>query len=211
MSYALLNLWVKDSHCNVLKNAWRMDLVIQSCNGSYLADFDEKLLTNLQARYPNHNFTILPNYMGHTRIKIIPPAGEHIYHLEMDLITGQWKIWARMCHGANEETNRVLVNARCGEEVCINLLLNEPDLCSKNNVFPIGIAALQKNMDNMLVEDYVRVMKKVAVVQKADLLAWANDRINELNDTTAQPPTHLIPVNEQLRDIIQNMPDDPLC
>ena len=212
MGYAKLNIWVKDRKCRLLSNAWRMDLVIQSCSGEYLADMDEDLISNLTARYPDFRQIVkLPNYMGSTRVKLVPAAGKKIYHVEVDVPPGCWIVWARMCHGRNEETNKVLVVAKCDDHICVNLLLNTSTVCAFEGIYPIAIDALQRQVGDQPIKDYLQVVKQVAVVQKADLQAWINDRIVELNDTQADPPTGLLTVNQQLQTLINELPDDCPC
>lgn len=205
MSYAKLNVWVKDKNCQVLSSAWRMDLVLVSCSGIYLIDKDPDICQRILALNPHvASATLLPNYMGATRIKILPVAGKKIFHVEVTVPPNSYTVWARMCHGHNEETNRVQAIAGCGSDVCVNLLLNAVDICSIDGLFPIGIAALQRNVDQDLIKGHLQVAMKVACIKKQALLDRANQRITEIQEGG---PTELLTVNEQLRDIIQVLPE----
>jgi hypothetical protein len=72
------------------------------------------------------------------RIKIQPPNGEYINHVEMDIPNGCYKIWARCCHGKNEETSVVMLPLEeCGGCRTVNLLLPEVTTCSKDIIHPL--------------------------------------------------------------------------
>lgn len=205
MSYATLNIWIKDKNCQVLSSAWRMDLVLVSCNGIYLVDKDPDVCQRILNKNPDiASASILPNYMGATRIKMLPVTGKKIFHVEVDVPPNSYTIWARMCHGHNEETNRFLAIATCGSHICVNLLLNTVDRCTNDNIFPIGIAAIQRNVDAQLIQAHFQVAMKVACIKKQQLLDIANQRVTEILDGG---PTELLTVNESLRDLIQTIPE----
>lgn len=207
MSYSLLNIWAKDKNCNILSSAWRMDLVIVSCCGAYLVDQDPGILQRILDKNPHIGTAVkLSNYMGATRIKLLPTtAGDPMNHVEVDVPPGCYIVWARMCHGKNEETNKLQVITSCGDDVCVNLLLNSTGTCAADGIFPIGIVALQKNVDEELVIAQLQVHMAAGCIKKQDLLDQANQRINEFQDPGA--PTELQAVNEQLRDLIQDLPE----
>lgn len=208
MSRALLNIWAKDKNCNILTTAWRMDLVIVSCCGSYLVDQDPGILQRILDKNSHIGTAVkLSNYMGATRIKLLPQtAGDPMNHVEVEVPPGCYVVWARMCHGKNEETNKMQVIATCGSHICVNLLLNNTGTCAAEGIFPIGIAALQRNVDDEMVKNQLQVHMVVDCIKKANLLDQANARIQEFQDIGA--PTELQAVNEQLRDLIQELPDD---
>ena len=76
-------------------------------------------------------------YQGAKRIMLMPPAGEYVNHIEMDVPPGCYKVWTRVCHGNNEETSTVMVGIRCGEEACVNLLLSTVKTCSAGVLHPL--------------------------------------------------------------------------
>lgn len=206
MGYAKLDIWVKDKFCQVLNSAWRMDLVLVSCSGVYLVDKDVDICNRILAMNPDIASAVpLPNYQGATRISMLPVAGKPIFHVEVDVPPNCYLVWARMCHGKNEETNKFEAIATCGSHICINLLLNSPDTCADDGLFPVAIAALQRNVDPINVGINVQVVMKVAGLKKQEVLDRANNRVNEINNGG---PTELLAVNEQLRDLIQELPEE---
>ena len=211
MGYTRINLWVRDASCNLLKNGWRMDLVIQKCNGTYLIDYDQELITNLGNRNPGYTFTP-HSYMGHQCIKCMPPASKDINHLIIDVPSqDSYKFFARMCHSNNEWTNKVYVTAKCEETNCVSLLLNSENLCSRNDIFPIAIAAKLDQVDDLWIQDFMKVVKRVGKIHKADLVAYQNARIADLNDYPGTPPSELTQANNDLLTLINGLPEDPLC
>lgn len=76
-------------------------------------------------------------YQGAQRIKIVPPSGEYVNHVDVDVPPGCYKIWTRVCHGNNEETSLQMVNPKCGDEVCVNLLLPTLRTCSAGVLHPL--------------------------------------------------------------------------
>jgi len=105
-------------------------------------------------------------YHGAYRIKIQPPSGQFINHVEMDVPVGCYKIWARVCHGKNEETSKVMqVIGNCGECFTVDLLLPEVMNCAQDIIYPFG----EKVANDMLqivpeFNDRVVVLKAMAYV-----------------------------------------------
>jgi hypothetical protein len=105
-------------------------------------------------------------YHGAYRINILPPKGDHINHVELDMPAGCYKIWGRACHGRNEETSVAMVILEdCGECTTVNLMLPEVMNCARDAIYPV--------MEKIAVEyaqvfpeqaDKVVIMKGVAQV-----------------------------------------------
>lgn len=208
MGYGKINLWVRDINCNLVP-AWRMDLVIQKCNGTYIVDFDDEIIPNLQANNPGYTFTI-HDYMGYRCIKILPPSAKKVNHINLLLPSNDsYKIFARMCHSGNEWTNKIYVTVKCEEVTCVTLLLNTESLCVKNDVLPVGVRAVQKGLDNYLIQEYLRLNVRVGMIPKQELLAAQDQRIADLADPGA--PQDVLQANQDFRQIIFDMPDEPLC
>jgi hypothetical protein len=92
-------------------------------------------------------------YHGAYRIKIYPPAGQYINHVELDVPPGCYRIWARCCHGKNEETSTVMLPVEsCGTCYSVNLILPEVMNCSQNVIYPL--------MDK-LANDYVQAIPEM--------------------------------------------------
>lgn len=235
MGTSRLNIWFRNSMCELLNDVWRTDLVIQMCSGNYLldkfpivdqlkkryskpatvvdimdwplmADQDGKKLeltidtesgsgtmqsvtfatpaqslpdifnqlrgqfTDCEIVIEDGHLKVVTTESGHksnitvggdcdikwapvvsgtgwligshyyqeaNRIKIVPAPGEHVNHVECDVPPGCYKIWTRVCHGKNEETSVQMVNVRCGEEACVNLLLPTVKTCSQYVMHPL--------------------------------------------------------------------------
>ncbi len=93
-------------------------------------------------------------YHSAYRIKIQPPSGEYINHVEMDVPTGCYKIRGRVCHGKNEETSTVMQPIEtCGGCKTVELLLPEVMNCSADVIYPL--------MDKVAI-DYQQVFPELA-------------------------------------------------
>lgn len=90
-------------------------------------------------------------YHGANRINIRPPAGEHINHVEMDVPTGCYKVFARVCHRHNEDTSTVMEAIdSCGECHTVDLLLPEFVRCAGGIIHPFM---------ERVVNDYGQIIK----------------------------------------------------
>lgn len=120
-------------------------------------------------------------YQGAKRITVFPPAGEYVNHLEADIPPGCYKIWTRVCHGNNEETSVVMVNVKCGDEGCVNLLLPQLKTCAAYVMHPL--------MDKIVYEQHLadddqrlvafRAVMYGAQIAKAEVLNQLNYRLAE--------------------------------
>ncbi|MFZ2071258.1 MAG: hypothetical protein WAV32_06655, partial [Halobacteriota archaeon] len=130
MGYGKLNIWIRYWDCSLIKACWRTDLVIKTCNDDYLVDMDPTVIEKLRQRYPDYKDVKVQDYKGHRRIMLQPGGGEKFNHIEVDVPPGCYVVWTRVCYGKNEETNKVMVIVDCGEEVCVNLLLDDVETCA---------------------------------------------------------------------------------
>jgi hypothetical protein len=155
-----------------------------TCGGKYLVDFYPEVLTQLEGRYPTYTIVKRVNYQNATRIGIQPPAGEKVNHIELDCPPGCYKIWCRICHGKNEETNIVMTTVACDDRACINLLLNSVETCAKNLIHPAFDRIV--NDGNFQVDaeivPFAKAMMYVGYQNKAALVQQLNERILEAQD-----------------------------
>jgi hypothetical protein len=159
------------------------DLVIKTCCGDYLVDMDSTVIEKLRNKYEDYEkVEVLPNYQGETRIRIKPPRGEHINHIEVDVPPGCYVVWTRVCHGRNEETNKVMVIVSCGGEACVNLLLNTVETCSRELIHPLLVRAVEMNLPKQELEMAAKVLMGVAQKPKKELVADINQRLEEIKD-----------------------------
>ena len=181
MSRAKLNIWLRFRDCSLITDCWMTDLVIKSCCGEYLVDMDKTIIDQLRKRYPSYTIVdVLPNYHGETRIRLRPPAGTFINHIELDVPPGCYVIWTRVCHGQNEETNKFLAIADCGAHVCVNLLLNRVETCGNQFIHPFLVKAVQLNMPREQLALAAQAVLQVAEKPKKELVAELNARLEEV-------------------------------
>jgi hypothetical protein len=126
-------------------------------------------------------------YHGAQRIKIQPPSGEYINHVEMDVPPGCYKVWARVCFGDNEDTSKVMkVIDGCGECHTVDLLLPEIMNCSREIVYPL-IDKVVNDYQAVFPDqaDRLATMKVVAYtanLSREQILTELNDRRQDAVD-----------------------------
>jgi hypothetical protein len=109
------------------------------------------------------------NYVGAKRINIWPGTGQIVNHFELDIPPGEYMMWCRCCHSGNEETNQYYALVKCGDHLCVNLMLPTIDVCGKNDWFPmadhiINNGPIQVQADQIA---FLKGMKYVANIEKA--------------------------------------------
>lgn len=78
MSYGKLNIWLRDLNC-CPKNVWKVDLVVKTCGGEYLVDFNPDVIDKLKEAYPDYN--VQRGTMNHeTTIRITQPPTPSTSH-----------------------------------------------------------------------------------------------------------------------------------
>jgi hypothetical protein len=108
-------------------------------------------------------------YHGAHRINILPPHGEHINHIELDVPAGCYKLWGRVCHGRNEETSIAMVIIEdCGECKTVNLLLPEVMNCARDAIYPV-MEKIAVDYAQVFPEPADRVVIMKGVAQVANL------------------------------------------
>jgi len=56
MSTAHVEIWLRNSECNLLADCWRADLVVQACTGRYLIDSYPEIVDQLKQKYGKSAF-----------------------------------------------------------------------------------------------------------------------------------------------------------
>jgi hypothetical protein len=205
MSRAKLNIWLRYVDCRLITDCWRADLVIKTCGGDYLVDMDPMIIGQLKERYSDFaRVEINPNYQGATRILLQPGGGRFINHIEVDVPPGCYVVWARICHGRNEETNKMMVIVRCGDEACVNLLLNTVELCAKELFHPFAVQAVQAQLPNDVLQGAIRGLMVVARKPKREIEVELAQRLDELKG--AQLPELERAINK-VAEIIKGVPE----
>ena len=142
MSYGKLNIWLRDPCC-VPKNVWKMELVIKTCEGANILDFNPDVLMQLRKKYCGY---MIKKGMraGEKVISVIQPDFEEaIKHLEVDVPPGSYVVRAWVCYG-NLWTERVMVIVNCGDDACVNLIVPKAEHCIRMVLIPYAIEARKK-------------------------------------------------------------------
>ena len=144
MSYGKLNIWLRDPCC-VPKNVWKMELVIKTCEGANILDFNPDVLMQLRKKYCG--YMIKKGMRAGEKVISIkqPDFEETIKHLEVDIPPGSYVIRAWVCYG-NLWTERVMVIVNCGGEACVNLLVPKAEHCLRMVIIPYAIEAHNKGI-----------------------------------------------------------------
>lgn len=105
-------------------------------------------------------------YQNAWRIMIYPGSGETLNHIELEIPPCAYRIWTRVCHGANEETSIVLQKFKGCECYGVDLLLPTIKTCSANIVHPIMDRIVQ---DQFLNDDAERVAMFRGILHNAGI------------------------------------------
>jgi len=205
MSYAKLNIWLRYSDCSLITDCWRTDLVIKTCGGKYVTDMDPSVIEKLKAQYQDYqDVGVYPDYHGETRIRLIPPKGKHINHIEVEIPPGCYIIWTRICHGRNEETNKVMAIVGCGHEACVNLLLNDVKTCSNELLHPILVRGFELKLPKPELAVVAGVLMAVAEKPKKQMLKELGQRLEEVE---GRKDPGLQKTINAIKDMVESMPD----
>jgi hypothetical protein len=159
--------------------------VINSCCGESVFDQDPTIVDQLKERYANYQSVLVHNYPSTTqerRIMLYPGGGGHVYHIEVDVPPGCYVVWTRICYRGNEETNKVMVIVGCGDEVCVNLLLDAVETCAKNDIYPFLEDAVDKKVPKRDLKVVAKVLMDIADKPKAEALVELNQRLKDAKD-----------------------------
>jgi len=211
MSYARLNIWLRDLDCGP-KNVWKVELVVKTCGGLYLPDFNPDVIDKLRVSYPNYDIE-RGNRDNETTIRIEkekphdPPV---IKHIEVDVPPGCYIVRAWVCWG-NLWTDRAMVIVGCGQEACVNLIVPPKERCIRNGIFPVGIAAWEKqnkypqiiNNDNM--RNAFGVLMTTIEIKKDELKSEVTDLIKELEESDAEDAPQYVEAFKYIQDLIPDI------
>lgn len=175
MSYGKLNIWLRELDCGP-KNVWKAELVVKTCGGDYLVDFNPDVVDKLKEAFPNYNIVGKGSRNGETTIII---KGKYIKHIEVDVPPGCYIVRAWVCSG-NLWTDRVMAIVGCGGEACVNLIVPQKENCIRDVIIPVGIAAHDFKLDPDKLRVATEVLMMTAGVRKESLLKELTDTIKEL-------------------------------
>lgn len=185
MSYGKLNIWIRYSDCRLITDCWRTDLVIKTCGGEPLVDMDPTIIEKLRVRYEDYKDVQVQDYKKERRIWLSPEGhrgGKPIYHIEVDVPPGCYVVWTRVCYKGNEETNKVMVIVGCGEEACVNLLLDAVETCTDELFHPLLERAVDMRIPKRDLQMVAKVLMAVAEKPKKEVAAELGQRAEEVKD-----------------------------
>jgi len=179
--------------------------VIKTCGGVALVDMDSTVIEKLKARYPDYTTVEVPDglYLGERRIKLVPGGGKRFWHVEVDVPPGCYVVWTRVCHCRNEETNKVMVIVRCGEEACVNLLLNTVERCSEEVLHPLLRRGVEMGLPRGDLKMAAGVIMAVAGKPRKELLVELDQRLREAEE---RKDPGLQKVIGKIKEIVKDVP-----
>lgn len=185
MSYAKLNIWLRFADCSLINTCWRTDLAINTCCGESLFEKDLTILEQLRERYSDYHVVKRHTYKGAERIWLQPApwSQKHYFqHVEVDVPPGCYVVWTRVCFGRNEETNKMMVIVGCGQEACVNLVLDAVRTCTGNLFYPFFEKAVELGVPNRDLRGAARVMNVIRDKNRDDVFAELDQRLEDAED-----------------------------
>jgi hypothetical protein len=182
MSYGKLNIWIRQADCSLVTKYFCAYLAIKTCGGDFVADMDPTVMEKLKAKYEDYESVRVINYHGETRIELIPPDFSSINHVEVDVPPGCYVVWTTVCHAMNEQTNKVMSIVSCGDEACVNLLLDSVETRSKDLFHPLLECAVDKRLPKRDLQAAAKVLMDVANMPKTEVIGELNQRLEEVRE-----------------------------
>ena len=155
MSYGKLNIWLRNMDCSP-RNVWKVELVVKTCGGDYLVDFNPDIIEKMQNAYPDLKISRGSRDGESTIYVLSPDYASVIKHLEVAVPPGCYIVRAWVCYG-NLWTDRAMAIVNCGDDACVNLIVPKADNCIRNVLIPAAVEAFDMN----LMDDEVRPAVKV--------------------------------------------------
>ena len=180
MSYGSMNIWLRDLEC-CPKNVWKVELVVKTCSGEYLVDFNPDVVEKLQESYPEYSVT-RASREGETTIVL---RNRMIKHVELDVPPGCYLVRAWVCSG-NLWTDRAMVMVRCGEDACVNLIVPRRHNCIREVIIPLGMEAREHRLPIDGLRPAVEFLAKAGRVAIADVRRDVAELVKELKETEAE-------------------------
>jgi hypothetical protein len=199
MSYGKLNIWLRDLNC-CPKNVWKVELVVKTCGGDYLVDFNPDVIDKLKEAYPN--YTVVEGARnGETTINI---RNDLIKHLEVEVPPGCYIVRAWVCSD-NLWSDRAMAIVGCGEDACVNLIVPPKEGCIKDVIIPVGIAAhdMQLQPDKVRIAD--EILMRTGRIEKEALLKEVRDLTKELEQSEAKEAPRYVEALRAIESIVKEI------
>lgn len=179
--YGKLNIWLRDLDCGP-KNVWKVELVVKTCGGKYLVDFNPDVIDKLKEAYPNYTVEGPSTRNSETTINI---RGNLINHIEVEVPPGCYMVRAWVCSG-NLWSDRAMAIVDCGGEECVNLIVAPREGCIRGVIIPVGLEAYDMKLDPERVRIATEVLMTTGRIQKEALRQELTDLISELKESKAK-------------------------
>lgn len=174
MSYGRMNIWLRDLDC-CPKNVWKVELVVKTCSGEYLVDFNPDVVEKLQESYPDYSVT-KSSREGEATVVL---RNSMIKHVELDVPPGCYLVRAWVCSG-NLWSDRAMVMVRCGEDACVNLIVPRRHNCIREVVIPLAIEARELRLPIDRLRPAVEFLAEAGRIPIADVRRDVADLVKEL-------------------------------
>jgi len=196
MSYGRLNIWLRDLNCSP-KNVWKVELVVKTCGGEYLVDFNPDVINKLKQAYPDYKVQRGTRNDEPTIFIMQPQYELVIKHIQVEVPPGCYIVRAWVCWG-NLWTDRAMAIVSCGQEACVNLIVPPKVNCIVDVIIPLGIAAHDMRLDPDKVRIATEVLMTTGQIQKEALRKELTDLTRELKESKAKDASKYVEAIEAL-------------
>jgi hypothetical protein len=143
MSYGHLNIWLREMDCTP-KNVWKVELVVKTCGGAYLVNFNPDIIDKLKQAFAAPKYSVTKSTRdGETTVVILRLDYKLIIkHIEVELPPGCYIVRAWVCSD-NLWTDRAMAVINCGETACVNLIVPRKEECFRGALGPLQVAAAE--------------------------------------------------------------------
>jgi hypothetical protein len=172
VSYGRLNIWLREVDCTP-RNVWKVELMIKTCGGAYLVDFNPDVMEKLKQAFPPPEFDV---YLDSAKDKVLGVDETTIAikqmdyvpkmkHVELELPPGCYIVRAWVC-GWNMWSDRAMVIVDCGETACVNLIIPRAKDCIKDVIPPLAVVAQELKLPPAKMNAAFEILMKAGGLEK---------------------------------------------
>lgn len=189
MSYGRLNIWLRNLDCTP-RNVWKVELMIKTCGGAYLVDFNPDVLEKLKQAFPPPEFevkldTAEDKVLGVDETTIYIKQTNYISkvkHVELELPPGCYIVRAWVC-GGNMWSDRAMVIVDCGETACVNLIIPIAEDCIKEVIPPLAVVAQELKLPPAKMNAAFEILMKAGGLEKEAFVKAMTGLARELKES----------------------------
>lgn len=180
MSYGRLNIWLREMDCTP-KNVWKVELVVKTCGGAYLVDFNPNVVEKLKQEFPSPHYSLVVSSRDEEKTIVITRGGNAplMKHLEVELPPGCYLVRAWVCSN-NLWSDWAMVIVDCGQIACVNLIIPPKEGCIAGAIAPVALAALELKLPPARVNPAIEVLMKAGKVKKDAFVKDLRSTMSEL-------------------------------